>query len=666
MGHRNQSSDEEDKKKGARKGKKKDSARKDSDRKKKDKKDKDKKKKDIYGRVRYRREAIQRSAKDMRRAPQLQFQFRPGDPLARTDPFRLEVDGSNLVTQNDQANITQYKEARRQQLELEKARVHAHAVGQAFNHEDDLANARRRANDAFEKFAHAEQIAVIQKEAEDREMKNKRKARKRIMEHERRMASEAAREANEDWQQARELQPLIQQREDAAINTRDIERGVTRFETFGRYSQAAADELLNHQAVFRRAQDLVEERRLPNLPVTSYIFPRRKDTYQVKAPDGTTFTLQGKYLTGKPDFFGTDYDQFHDRAASKVESGNRPPPPPPPPPDEKSPLDSSSDSKPPYHGIDSSSDPPEVMPGSRFNSFQSYSRPTAFPIPKSSSVPLWVHGAAPVSEFNAPGAIYVPGQGTTLPHTRLMTWEEAGAGYQAPFPADYRGVPQQLPDGTMGPVPSPTASWNQVPGEKVKMYDDGTLVDWGKPEPPPISAHYKPYSAPSKWLKPDGEGDLIKAVPNEVNESRIRRGLVPIPPNKKWDQMTPQEKKSWKAQWAVWRQLPPPTPWGGEMGAKMAPLPTPMGKDEKEKLKKDNPVVYRAQKAVRKERHNIDMRLARHLSMTDQELVQSADHQERAEAEAKHWDLLAFMKKKHLRGKFYMKPRSPGQKYYRP
>jgi hypothetical protein len=274
------------------------------------------------------------------------------------------------------------------------------------------------------------------------------------------------------------------------------------------------------------------------------------------------------------------------------------------------------------------------------------------------------------------GAIYMPGG-----KYRFRTWEEAGmyqAQEEAPltFPADFRGVPQRMPDGTMGAAPTPTASWNlkNMPkGEKVQMcpgFEEGSPKEdrsrpvweeggwrpsWGgAPEKPPeidvYAQHVKPYSDPRRWLKPP-EGDTVLSPANEVNESRAGRGLVPIPPNKDWQHMTSEEKQKWKADWAAWKRLPLPKPWGA---------------GEKEKLKKENPRSYKIKKEVRQNRHNINMRLARYSAMTDDELIRSADPQERAEAEHNHWDLLAWMKKKHLKGKFRIKPRMPGHRHYVP
>jgi hypothetical protein len=252
----------------------------------KDKKEKkDKKPKDLYGRMKYRREAIKRSAKEMRRAPQLQFMFRPGDPLARTDTFRLEVDGSNYTSPVDQRIISTYVEARRQHTDLQKAKNTALAHGEAFDRasETRLEEATAREKEAWDRLNHDSQMEIKLREADLLERANQRSARYRQMERERTEANRAAREAREEYEHSAKIEWLARDTREATDFVREAERAIARENAWGAHAQERADRYTTAQFAMGNLQDLAEQRGHA-IPVTMMIPPNHRDAMGVQAP----------------------------------------------------------------------------------------------------------------------------------------------------------------------------------------------------------------------------------------------------------------------------------------------------------------------------------------------------------------------------------------------
>jgi hypothetical protein len=320
---------------------KKDSSDEEDDKKHKKKHKKSKKhssdKHTIVGHIKHRREAIQRSAKDMRRAAQIQYHFTPGDPLGRTDPFRLEVDGSSFITPADASNIALYKEARRQRVDLEKAKVHAQAMGDVFDiqREAELTAAKVRHKDAFNKFSNAEKAEILRRETEEQINFNKNVAKERQRAAEMRELNRARREAREDWAHMRRTHPLIRQAEDAQSFARDIERSVQRHQEFGTRAQAVADSTLNLQDHIARTQAYAEAKHMDDgVPITTLVRPFSwHPEFHTEAVDGFnvhTGDLNG--VEGRPGFFGTDppswkYEVERDHGSVNVRRLDNPPPP---------------------------------------------------------------------------------------------------------------------------------------------------------------------------------------------------------------------------------------------------------------------------------------------------------------------------------------------------
>jgi hypothetical protein len=287
MGH---SDSDDDKKKKKKKGKK-------------DKKDKGGK--SVEGHIKHRREAIQRSAKDFKRAPQLGFHFVHGDPLGRTDPFRLEVDGSNMTTKADEATIMAYNIAKRQQTDLQKLKAHAEATGRHFGQlqENDLTAATQRADLAFQQFTSEEKVAILTKQAERQEEENRAASRQRQMEHERREAERRNTEARQEWAHAQRIAPEIRAAEDYEGFSRDIHRGMQRQAEFGARAQEKADQALNFQANYERAEQWARENNVDGFPVTQTISPRLREVI-IQGPFGFRETRD---MHGRPGFYGADH-----------------------------------------------------------------------------------------------------------------------------------------------------------------------------------------------------------------------------------------------------------------------------------------------------------------------------------------------------------------------
>jgi hypothetical protein len=235
----------------------------------------------------------------------------PGDPLGRTDPNRLEVDGSRFVSPEEAANIELYRAARKQQLELRRKKVHAKEMRERFDEDGALEDAEAAEKEAFDKFDTGSKVEIRLRQAEKQQRANARLARMRQMEHERIEANRSKREAREDWEHEVSLYPIrrdIREHQQLAhVYDRAVKRDV---ETEG-YGQQRADAAYVHQQAFWRAQDRAQQRGDIPLPVSMSVFPESVKRVVVDAPDDRDEVDREAYekekaWVGQPYYHGED------------------------------------------------------------------------------------------------------------------------------------------------------------------------------------------------------------------------------------------------------------------------------------------------------------------------------------------------------------------------